>query len=224
MTEKTEHGYAMLLLGKLLEAHDIPVNPYGDWFLNGNTLPAIRCMWFRSESQKSGQLDLQVAVKDGVILNESVAGIGPNEDALQDAFYNLNASSLHVFLAAFWNRIDLEHVTVEQIKIDDLIYTAYIGNFGLRASNDNHPGVPEGAVQRILDALKSSDIQNEYHWASCFYCDVGDGKRVHSALLDNVIWREGSAAIKSLPWENIDDYYSVRHFVILKRMDEIHST
>jgi len=76
MTEPTEHGYAMLLLGKLLEAQEIPINPYGDWFLNGNSLPAIRCMWFRSESNKSGQLDVQVAVKDGVIINESVAGVG----------------------------------------------------------------------------------------------------------------------------------------------------
>jgi len=175
MSEPTEHGYAMLLLGKLLEAQEIPINPYGDWFLNGSSLPAIRCMWFRSESNKSGQLDIQVAVKDGVIINESVAGVGKDEDALQDAFYNLSASSLNVFLAAFWNKIDVDHVSIDQITVGDLTYTAYLGNFGLRASNENHPGVPEDALPRIVEALSKSDLQNEYPWASCFFCDVGDG-------------------------------------------------
>lgn len=222
MNQPTEHGYAMLLLGKLLEAHEIPINPYEDWFLNGQSLPAIRCMWFKSDSNKSGQLDVQVAVKEGVIINESVAGIGKEEDALQDAFYNLNASSLNVFLAAFWNKIDVDHVSIERITVGELTYTAYLGNFGLRASNDNHPGVPEDTLAKLIEALNKSDLKNEYHWASCFYCDVGDGKRVHSALLDNVIWREGSEAIKSLNWADINDYYSVRHFMILKRVDEPH--
>lgn len=203
-------------LGKLLESHGIDISAEENWFVPNRSLPAIRCIWNESPENKSGRLDVQVLVEEGLVLEECFAGIGSDQDAFLDALHNFSVNSFHVMLAAFWGRQDSEHIDSEQWVIGGNSYTAYIGRFGTRATNGVHPGVPEETFAEIEAAIKMTDLKEKTHWVRTFFCNIGE-KQVYEALVDNGHWLEGENALKKIEWPKSDKYFSVRNFMVLQR-------
>jgi len=196
-------------LGKLLEAHDIDIYSEEDWFAPNQSLPAIRCYWHESPKNESGRLDVQVLIEDNVVLEECFAGIGLGKDGFLDALENFSVNSFHVMLAAFWSKNDPEQVETEQWKIGDSTYTAYIGNFGTRATDGVHPGVPKETFSHLENAIKSTDLREKTHWVRAFFCNIGD-EQIYEALVDNDNWAEGESALKKVNWPKSEKYFSVR--------------
>ena len=206
------------ILKAVLTAHELDTRIVDGWIKPHDRLPAIRCLWNNTNPGRSGRLDVQVLVDENVLLEECFAGLGNELDALHDALQNFCINSLHVMLAAFWNIVDDEQVTIEDWNVKGTQCTAYIGNFGTRASDGKHPGVPEGAFEAIEKAAGSLAIQRHYHWAMAFFCNIGNKKeKIYEAKLDNQVWEAGEQALRKLSWPDSDGYYSVRNFFILKR-------
>ena len=205
-----------ITLGELLKSHHVDISNEGDWFVPNQSLPAIRCYWHESPENESGRLDIQVLVKDGLVLDECFAGVGKGQEGFLDGLQNFAVNSFHVLLAAFWDKNDPEQVMTEQWEVGGSIYTAYIGNFGTRASDGIHPGVPEETFSHIENAIKSTDLKEQTHWVRTFFCNIGD-EQIYEALVDNDNWVEGESALKKINWPKSEKYFSVRNFIVLQR-------
>jgi len=158
-------------LSELIGAHDVTYHLEDEWVVPYGKLPAIRATWFPRD--QNGVLEVEVLIRDQLIINECFAGIGDGEVGMKDAFENFCINSLHVLLAAFWERNDPEQVTTEVWEISGRPYTAYIGNFGTRGSLEVSPDMPAGLFESIERAVKTESFDSESYWIRHFFCGVG---------------------------------------------------
>lgn len=203
-------------LGELLKAHDLDISTEGDWLVPNNSLPAIRCIWSEDTENGTGRLDVHVLIGDGVMIEECFAGVGEGQTGFLDGLQNFAVNSFHVLLAAFWDKNDPEQVMTEQWEVGGDNYTAYVGNFGTRATEGIHPGVPEETFNIIEKAIQTAQIEDELCWIRTFFCNIGE-ERTYEALINNEVWSNGENALKSIEWPKSDAYYSVRNFLILRK-------
>jgi len=203
------------ILKQLLEAHAVGFVEENGWVVPNSKLPAIRSTWYPKEEHLSGLLQIEVFLEGGQIIEECFAGL-PNENGkLNDAFENFSRNSLHVMLSAFWGKHDPEQVDIEDWNIGGHNYSAYIGPFGNRGDTDIEPRIPENAFEQIENAIKMSNVTDNYHWFRTFFCNTGNNDNVYEALKDNQDWHEGLTAIKSIDWKISDQFYSTRNFIIV---------
>lgn len=205
-----------LILKQFLEAHDVDVTSENDWFIPNGSLPAIRCIWHEAPEKQSGRLDVHVLIDQNIMIEESFAGIGEGISGLKDGFQNFAVNSLHVLLAAFWEVDDPEQVLTEDWKFGSKEYKVFIGNFGTRATDGVHPGVPEDTFSFIENALKKMELSEDVHWVRTFFCNIGKD-RIYESLLDNENWKAGEKALKKVNWPESEGYYSVRNFIVLRK-------
>lgn len=199
-------------LKRLMEAHGLECASQSDWVVPNGQLPAIRALWYPGES--SGRLDIQVLVKEGVLIEECFAGIGSGDAGVRDAIQNFMVNSLHVLLAALWGKNDPDQVVTETWQINGKSFSAYIGNFGTRASTGGQAYVPHQLFPAIQSTISKQQIGPGLHWIRTFFCSV-QGEPMFEALLDNEEWLLGVECLKSIPWEKASGYYSVRNFLVL---------
>lgn len=199
----------------VLEEHGLQSMVIENWVFPYGKLPGLRSLWYPEMTPRVGQLDIQVLCEKDVIIAESFAGGGEGDARYNDAFGKFLINSLHVFLAAFWDK-DLEQITKKIWNINGREYTAFIGQFGMMHSGDMSGLIPETAFNEIEKAIKREKLTKPLHWIRTYVSNY-DGKYVFESLLDNEIWPSGESVIKKIPWKKSDDFYSVRNFLILKQ-------
>lgn len=201
-------------LSKLMAAHNVQFHVKNEWVVPFGKLPAIRATWYPRGS--SGLLEIDVLLEDERIINECFAGIGLGREGINDALQNFCVNSFHVLLASLWGLEYPDQVMTESWSLGGKEYTAFIGNFGTRCSNEVDAKIPEGLFEEIEKAIKSEQFKDDLCWFRCFFCDVS-GKQTFEALKNNEVWEPGVSALKSLPWVKTDGYYSVRNFLVLRK-------
>ncbi len=201
-------------LKELLIAHEVEFIEENEWLVPFSKLPAIRATWLPNASQSSGLLQIDVFIEENILIEECFAGLGTDAEGLKDAFNNFSVNSLHVLLSAFWGKHDPQQVDKEIWHINGSDHTVYIGPFGNRGANSEHPGVPDQAFGIIENNIKNSNIKNQYNWFRTFFCNIGDSEKIYEALHNNEKWLNGENALKSLDWPVSNDYYSTRNFII----------
>jgi hypothetical protein len=200
-------------LKTIFQAHGIACATHEDWVLPGGNVPAVRAVW--NPHNGFGQLDIQVLIEPGVMIEECFAGIGEGEDGLHDALRNFLVNSLHVLLTAFWGVDNAGHVTVETWDIGGKSYQAYIGNIGTRASEGVHVPIPNNFLSEIKAVVQLEDLTNDTHWVRTFFSNIS-GEQKFEALLDNKYWENGMDCLKNIPWTKREGYYTIRHFLVLR--------
>lgn len=203
-------------LSELLNGHGVPHEESSGWLVPHGKLPAIRANWYPKDG--SGVLQIDVLLQDNRLIEECFAGIGDDERAKADAFQNFCVNSFHVMLAAFWGTKNDDQITVEDWEIGGKHYTAYIGNFGRRCIDEPPPEPPAQLFAKWENAIKSEaalQTMQDISWFRFYFGDVG-GDQTYEALKDNQVWEAGLATLKSMNWEKSQEFYSVRHFMILK--------
>jgi len=211
------------LLADLLEAHDLPAEVDRGWIFTAEDTPPLSAEFFNQRQQESVyalQLDVRAGLADGRMLVESFAGWGPSlPDAATRAFANFAVNSLHVLLGAFFRKPD-DQILVEEWEIAGARWKAFIGNLGINARCGEQRSLPDSLFPTIERLIRSSRLDQDMHWFRFFYCNVGTGEVVTEALFDNESWQSGEEALRSLPWERADSYYSVREFLVLRRIGD----
>jgi hypothetical protein len=201
----------------IFQAHGIPCATHEDWVLPHGSVPAVRAVWH--PRQGLGQLDVQVLIEPGVIIEECFAGVGEGEAAFHDALRNFLTNSLHVLLTAFWGVDGAEGgtklVTTETWEINGKSYQAYLGNAGIRASAGVHVPLPKNLIDEIEAVVKLEPLNGNTHWVRTFVSNL-NGEPTFEALLDNKYWENGMDCLKNLTWTPREGYYSIRHFLVLR--------
>lgn len=201
---------------QLLQQHGIDGSINQDWIVTGAQQPPIRATWY--PYPQNGCLDVEVFLGDGTKLVETVAGFGTGDAALQDALENFCINVWHVLLAAFWQQIDPEQVTLETWQVQQRTYTAYIGNLGHRSTIKPDPVLPEAFFDAFKQRICQETDLDQYAWFRWFFADYR-GDFTFEALKNNDIWPEGIAALQQLPWQASSGYYSVRNLIVLQQQN-----
>ncbi len=198
---------------ELFEAHGLPCSIHNEWVLPNGSLPAVRGSWF--PNIHNGRLDIHVLLEENVMIEECFAGVGAGKEGFMDALQNFSVNSLHVLLAALWDKNDPEQVTTEKWLVNGKNYSAYVGNFGNRVSSGVSFNVPSELFPAIETAIKAEPLAGKIHWFRSFFCNVS-GDKTHEALLNNELWQAGHDALVKVQWEHHEGYYSVRNFIVLR--------
>ena len=204
------------VLIRLFKAHDIPCTVEDSWVFPYSQLPAIRCIWHPPQQAGAGRLDVEVLLADGRTLIEHFAGVGEGNLAIMDGVQNFVLGSFPVLLASLYGKTDPERVVTERWFLGGTDWTVYVGNFARRASNGMDIPVPKPAFASIQSAVESTPLASDLHWFRTFYCQIGS-QQIFEALMDNEPWQQGEAALKSIPWEKCEGYYSARNFLVLSQ-------
>jgi hypothetical protein len=94
-------------------------------------------------------------------------------------------------------------------------FTAYIGNFGTRASAGIDVAPPKDLFETIQRRILQEDLPAGTHWFRVFFCNAA-GAHTYEALRDNEPWEAGVAGLKGIAWPETDGYYSFRNFIVLR--------
>lgn len=202
-------------LQRLMAAHGIATTERDGWLRGEYGHPALRAIWHPGPwPENPGQLDIQVALQDGRVIEECFVGIGEEPEGCRDAVRHFIMSSFHVLLAALWRHPGDEQVAVEDWVVGAETWKAYIGDFVRRFSHaDVEP--PLNAFEAIAQAAKREKLPPGVHWIRTYFSDPGNGETIIETLLDNEIWDAGAEAYAALPWPTEKGFYSVRNFLIL---------
>ena len=205
-------------LQMLLEAHGLKVAKYKDWLLPGGTFPAIRGTWFPPDKHNHvGALSVEIMMDDKRIIDETFAGQGADvSEGLKDAMHKFSTGTLHVLLAALWGCGDIYPVTTEKWSWSGKHWIVYLGDLLQGTSTSQTVNHPPGLMDIIESQLKGLDLSSEFHWLRVFYGNIGNGSTQIEVLLDNETWPAAEVAIAAANWQTSRQYYSARHFLILK--------
>ncbi len=201
-------------LAKLFDNHGIEVRTDNEWLLPRGELPAIRGAWFPKSG--CGVVSIDVLLPDGRVINECFSGIGDGNDGLLNGLENFCVNTLHVFLSAFWDKHQPEHVALDSWQIDGTRYLAYVGNLGTRSSDGVVATLPDDLFEAIEDEIRDDSTSecSACVWYRFFVASVS-GELTFEALKENQVWPKGESMLKARSWESADGYYSVRNFVLL---------
>lgn len=184
-----------------------------EWVVPNGQLPAIRALWHPRET--SCRLNVQVLLEKGRIIEECFVGIGTGRSGFADALNNFKINSLHVLLASLWDIKEDQQALCENWEIGGRQFTAYIGNFGRRASGGIRVEVPKDLFETIQNRICHEYLPGKVHWFRVFFCNL-KGQHTYEALQDNEPWEAGLAGLKEITWPETDGYYSVRNFIVLR--------
>jgi hypothetical protein len=207
-------------LKEIFEAHGIRCAIHEDWVLPNGNIPALRAVW-HPHNTNMGQLDIQVLIEPGKMIEECFAGVGTGEAGFRDALGNFLVNSLHVLLAAFWEVDSAEganYVTISEWEIGGKPYLAYSGNVGVRASAGVHVPIPKNLLSEIEAVVKLEPLTGDTHWIRTFFGNISpvEGEQAFEALIDNKYWENGLDCLKNIVWTPREGYYSIRHFLVLR--------
>jgi len=198
---------------ELFKHHGLASTLHDDWVLPNAELPSIRATWHPGETH--GRLDVQVLVRDGVLIEECFGGIGAGDVGLADGLKNFTVNSFHPLLSALWHHDDRDQVETEAWAIDGRHFDVFIGNVGTRSTTGVTPSIPTGMLACLEAAIKSETLEYELHWFR-FYVGHVKGDFTFEALKDNDPWPAGVRALKSCDWAPGDAFYSTRLFMLLR--------
>lgn len=173
------------------------------------------------------QLDVEIALDDGRVIGESVAGIGKdNDEALANGFSKFAANSLHVLLCAFYDYPVDEQVDVYEWEIHGDKWEVITGPFGvLHIATDGPVDNPQSlqVAPNDLFAFIEGQIKSrtsgdeELHWVRFFHGQHDDTGMESEVLWDNEVWQESQERLSRLDWPNVPGYTFVRSFTVLRK-------
>jgi hypothetical protein len=203
----------------LLESHGLQVSEYNNWILINNDLPAIRvsCQPTGNDTQKpTYKILVHVLLSEERIIQECFAGIGDSEEeSFKNGMMTFCLTSLHVMLAALWNKFDEEQVMKETWEFNGNKWTAFIGNFSKRVFENSDIEIPAN-LMGVIERESKVRFDQDLNWVSTFYGNVKFEYQVCEFLINNEKNGKAEDAIKEINWPPKDSVYMVRHFLILK--------
>ncbi|GAB3745346.1 hypothetical protein GCM10027594_23950 [Hymenobacter agri] len=166
----------------------------------------------------SSQLDVSIIINKRVIIE----CFGDVSDTLESAVeYNLRnfaKNSLHVIIGALQDLSKNEQLNIAQWVINGHSWKIYHSNYGIKAAGNKPVYIPAELFNRIETIISSLALTEEYHWFRFFFCCSNSKIYATEFLYDNENFSEAEQDLLNLDWELTPEYYSIRLFLILRRV------
>ena len=204
---------------KLFRAHSVDGSLDGEWVRLPRPYARVQAAVV-SETPHPGsivvQLDVRMVVDFGRVIGESFAGIGPTrEEAVRHALQAFAAGSLHVLLAAFFDKPH-EQVEREEWTIGGLPRQVFVGPAVAKGDGLE----PETFVFNWFPALRrrieAADLAEGTHWVRVYVGGTGEGEPEVEVLLDNEPWPHARAALAAREWPGGKGFFSTRVFLVMR--------
>lgn len=203
-----------------LTGHGLVVGSSDGWFRTDDNEAMIRARISRETEhpdQRIVQLEIDVALPDGRLINECFAGWAPTRrDAELDAFKNFLSSSAHVLLSAIWGTKCSDQVDTEVWQVAGRTWRATLGPYVVRSKHDPTTLAPRTLIGDLTRIAQESLREPRVTWFRHFYCNVGNGTTQAEALRDGDFFTSGEDALRSTAWAHLDEFWSLRHFMIVQ--------
>jgi hypothetical protein len=207
-------------LQKLLTSHGLNTHEIDGWLCPEVGSPRVAaCLFNEFHDESTGrhrlQLDVRVEVSSGRWLIESFGGWGASSDeAIAWAFENFARNSLHVLLAAFYQRSN-EQVEFRTWAIAGHPRQVILGPYGMVGTHAYEPQAPASLITLIETLLSQHQLDESPHWLRVYVSRSGDRDVFCEVLLDNETWEEAQTAVAELDWAQPPPavFYSVRNFL-----------
>jgi len=200
-------------LHQLFERHGLACTLHEDWVVPHGEFPAVRGTWHAGDTH--GRLDVQVLVREGLLIEESFGGIGAGDTGLADGLQNFTINSFHPLLSALWHQHDPEQVEAETWTTAGRRYNAFIGNIGRRTNTAETPSPPTDLLARLETAVRHEPLDGDLHWFRFCVAHI-NGEFTWEALKDNEPWPAGVSALQACSWHTGEGFYSARLFIVLR--------
>ena len=210
---------------EILGQFDLEFEQMEDFYFVDNNFPGITGKVFEMERYDDGsiviQVDIHILLPNQTII-ESFIGHAPSvEEAMAEALEQFQVNVQHVLIGAFWeNAKHVENgVGFEQWEINGHRWQAVIGNYGYRGTADIDDVVLDELFETVKGEILSLPLDKDIYAIRSVYTNVGDGRKVAEALLNNEEFATLESAILNLPWKSLDEYYSVRNLILVMKLE-----
>ncbi len=162
------------------------------------------------------QLDVRL-IAAGVQIVECFADVGQSlEKARSNNLENFARNSLHPLIAGFFDHPAAD-IDIEMWEIGSHTYRVYLGNYGVKSNVGAIDNIPTDLISRLESFIRQLDLHEAYHWVRWFVSAHNGALDTVEFMVDNQPLKAGEEMLRSVAWPQKEGFYSVRHFVLLKR-------
>ncbi|RUM71283.1 MAG: hypothetical protein DSZ07_00765 [Sulfurovum sp.] len=209
---------------KILGKFDLKFNKIEDFYFVDEKFPGITGQVFEMERYDDSviiQLDVHILLPNQNIIESFIGHASSVEEAIAEALEQFEVNVVHVFISAFWeNAKKIENgVGLEQWEINGYRWQAVVGNYGYKGNLPIEEIVLDEMFETIKDEIHSLPLEQDIYAIRSVYTNVGDGRKVTEALLNNEEFPSLENKISRLPWKNVDEYYSVRNLILVMKLN-----
>ena len=166
------------------------------------------------------RLDVGVKFDNGQELFEAFGDVGVDlNNAIKNNLENFSRCTLHVLTGALNDTVD--HIERERWDISGDLYDVYIGDFNMKSTNDFQPQFPQELFPQIEKSITAYRLNEKYYFVRFFFAQMNYEVIATEFMINNVNLPEQEEKLRNLDWEGSDEFYSVRNFIILKKVGEI---
>jgi len=204
---------------------DLTFEKQEDYYFSNNQFPGITAQVFEMERFEDSvvvQVDIHLLFPNQTIIESFVSHAETIEEGMAEALAQFEVNILHLLIGAFWeNGKKIENgVGYEQWEINGHRWQAVIGNYGYRGELPIEEIVNDTMFETIAKEIKSLSLDKDIYAIRTVYTNVGDGRKVTEALINNQPFAGLEAAIANLEWFEVDSFYNVRNLVLIMKLSD----
>ncbi len=210
-----------------LNQFDMKLEKMEDYYFVDGLFPGITAQAFEMERFEDSvvvQLDIHILLPEQTFTESFVAHTVTIEDGIASAFEQFEVNVLHTLIMAFWDKAKkVENgVGTDIWEINGHRWQVVISNYGYRGDEplDEIIDDSDSMFLEVEKAIKALPLDKDIYAIRSVYTNVGDGRRVTEALINNEEFSELESAISKLKWKHSDSYYSVRNLVLVMKLSE----
>jgi len=163
------------------------------------------------------RFDIEVKFENGQKLYEAFGDVGTDlNDCINRNIENFSKSSLHVFLDAFND--SCKYIDKEKWKIGKEQFDVFIGNYNLKSFGNKKIEIPNNLFATIEGIITQYKLDENYYFVRFYYGHSENESPTIEFMINNVTLDNEENRFKDLEWMKSDDFYSIRDFIILKRI------
>ncbi|NOZ90131.1 MAG: hypothetical protein GXO60_02475 [Epsilonproteobacteria bacterium] len=199
----------------------------GDYYFANNSFPGITALAFEMERFENSvivQVDIHLLFPNQSFIESFIGHAESVEEAVAEAFEQFEVNVLHTLIASFWEdakRVE-NGVGTDIWEINGHRWQIVVSNYGYRGMEpfDNIIEDSDMLYDEIEKAIKSMPLEKDIYAIRTLYTNLGNGRSVTEALINNEQFPELERAVSALPWKNVGSQYSVRNLVIAMKLED----
>ncbi len=210
---------------EILGQFDMKLEKIEDYYFVNGEYPGIAVQAFEMERFEESvvvQLDIHIILPKQHFVESFVAHSATIEEAIAETFEQFEVNLLHTLIMAFWG--DAKHIEngigTDIWDINGSRWQIIVSNYGYRGEVPMDDVIEDTNLMydEIEKAIKALPLEEDIYAFRTVYTDVGDGRKVTEALINNEPFSELEDAVSKLPWRDLGIYYSVRNFVLAMKL------
>ena len=198
----------------------------GDYYFSNNSFPGISALAFEMERFDSSvivQVDIHLLFPEQSFIESFIGRAESIEEAVAEAFEQFEVNVVHTLIMAFWEDAKkVENgVGTDIWEINGHRWQIVVSNYGYRGVEpfDNIIEDSDLLYEAIEQEIKSKPLEKDIYAIRTVYHNLGDGRSVTEALINNEEFLELEKAVSALPWRDVGSQYSVRNLVIAMKLE-----